>query len=398
MSGYRLYSSLENADFAQKYAQIDLTSLRENYCILRDGLLARAPSLRAIAVVKADAYGHGAPACVRALLREGCDFFAVSCFEEAVAVRRECDALGASAEILILGYTDPREAERLVSERLLQTVLSEEYARALDAAAQKAAVCVRVHVAINTGMNRIGLDARSSEEFLRAADALLRIKEMSGIDVSGMYTHFSNADEETPVGEDATARQLARYRALREEIERRGMYVPFHHVCNSAAAVRGVAELFDGARLGILLYGVYPALSSLPLQPVMRLCARVVHVFRLPAGERVGYGGEYCAETEKTVAVIAIGYADGWLRAYRGACVRVHAKAGDFDAPVLGRVCMDQCMLDVTGKEVRIGDAVTLFGADRAQLAALSERAGSIDYEGLCLVSSRVLRVYKGTC
>ena len=186
MSGYRLYSSLENADFAQKYAQIDLTSLRENYCILRDGLLARAPSLRAIAVVKADAYGHGAPACVRALLREGCDFFAVSCFEEAVAVRRECDALGASAEILILGYTDPREAERLVSERLLQTVLSEEYARALDAAAQKAAVCVRVHVAINTGMNRIGLDARSSEEFLRAADALLRIKEMSGIDVCGM--------------------------------------------------------------------------------------------------------------------------------------------------------------------------------------------------------------------
>ena len=398
MSGYRLYSSLENADFAQKYAQIDLTSLRENYRMLRDGLLARAPALRAISVVKADAYGHGAPACVRALLREGCDFFAVSCLEEAIAVRRACDALGASAEILILGYTDPREAERLVSERLLQTVLSEEYARALDAAAQKAAVCVRVHVAINTGMNRIGLDARSSEEFLCAADALLRIKAMSGIDVCGMYTHFSNADEETPVGEDATARQLARYRALREEIEMRGMYVPFHHVCNSAAAVRGVAELFDGARLGILLYGVYPALSSLPLQPVMRLCARVVHVFRLPAGERVGYGGEYCAETEKTVAVIAIGYADGWLRAYRGACVRVHAKAGDFDAPVLGRVCMDQCMLDVTGKEVHVGDAVTLFGADRAQLAALSERAGSIDYEGLCLVSSRVLRVYKGTC
>ena len=398
MSGYRLYSSLENADFAQKYAQIDLTSLRENYCILRDGLLARAPSLRAIAVVKADAYGHGAPACVRALLREGCDFFAVSCFEEAVAVRRACDAVGASAEILILGYTDPREAECLASEHLLQTVLSEEYARALDAAAQRASVCVRVHVAINTGMNRIGLDARSSEESLCAADALLRIKEMSGIDVCGMYTHFSNADEETPVGEDATARQLARYRALREEIERRGMFIPFHHVCNSAAAVRGVAELFDGARLGILLYGVYPALSSLPLQPVMRLCARVVHVFRLPAGERVGYGGEYCAETEKTVAVIAIGYADGWLRAYRGACVRVHAKAGDFDAPVLGRVCMDQCMLDVTGKEVHVGDTVTLFGADRAQLAALSERAGSIDYEGLCLVSSRVLRVYKGTC
>jgi alanine racemase len=281
---------------------------------------------------------------------------------------------------------------------LLQTVLSEEYAAALNANARSASVCVRVHVAINTGMNRIGLDARSSEEFLRAADALLRIKEMSGIEVSGMYTHFSTADEETPVGEEATARQLARYRALREEIERRGMYVPFHHVCNSAAAVRGVAELFDGARLGILLYGVYPALSSLPLQPVMRLCARVVHVFRLPAGERVGYGGEYCAETEKTVAVIAIGYADGWLRAYRGACVRVHADAGDFDAPVLGRVCMDQCMLDVTGKEVRIGDTVTLFGADRAQLASLSERAGSIDYEGLCLVSSRVLRVSEGTC
>ena len=113
MSGYRLYSSLENADFAQKYAQIDLTSLRENYRMLRDGLLARAPALRAISVVKADAYGHGAPACVRALLQEGCDFFAVSCLEEAIAVRRACDAVGASAEILILGYTDPRAVRLL---------------------------------------------------------------------------------------------------------------------------------------------------------------------------------------------------------------------------------------------------------------------------------------------
>ncbi len=396
MRGYRLYSSLAETDSIQKYAEIDLFALRNNYRVLRDCLLARSPRLRPIAVVKADAYGHGATACVRSLLREGCDFFAVSCIEEAIAVRDECDACNARADILILGYTDPCAAALLFEKRLTQTLLSEAYANELAACARQASVRIRVHAAINTGMNRIGIAARDVGEIRDAADALLRIRKLTELEVCGMFTHFSSADGETPASEEATARQIGFYRALREELEGRGMVVPFHHVCNSAAAVRGIAELFDGARLGILLYGACPAISGeLPLSPVMRLCARIVHVFELPAGERVGYGGEFCADVNRTVAVIGIGYADGWLRAYAGAKVRLHLAGGDRDVSLIGRVCMDQCMLDVTGTGARVGDRVTLFGADREQLCALSARAGSIDYEGLCLVSSRVLRFYK---
>lgn len=397
MSGYRLYSSLADTGLAQKYARIDLSALQSNYRTLRARLLARSPALRTVAVVKADAYGHGAEACVRALLREGCDFFAVSCIEEAQVVRGVCDAHGIRADVLILGYTDVRAARELFEHRLIQTIPSEEYARALDAEATRIGVRLAVHVAINTGMNRIGLDARDDEEILAAADALLRIGACVGLDVCGMFTHFSRADEETPTGAAATERQLERYCALKRELCAKGMTVPFHHICNSAAAVRGVAELFDGARLGILLYGACPQIcEDLPLRPVMRLCARVGHVFRLPAGEHVGYGGEFCAEEERTVAVIGIGYADGWLRAYSGARVCLHTATGVRDVPVIGRVCMDQCMLDVTGTDACVGDEVTLFGDGRERLGALSAHAGSIDYETLCLVSSRVLRYYEG--
>jgi len=396
MNGYRLYSSLADCTYSQKYAQIDLSALRNNYRVLRARLIARAPALRTIAVVKADAYGHGAQACVRALVCEGCDFFAVSCVEEAIAVRRECDAIGSGADVLILGYTDARAASLLSEHRLIQTVCSEEHALALDAEATRVGVRLRVHAAINTGMNRIGLNARGAEEIGDAADALVRIGSLGGLDVCGMFTHFSSADEQASAGEDATARQMARYRALREALSSRGMTVPFHHVCNSAAAVRGVAELFDGARLGILLYGVYPALAGeLPLIPVMRLCARVVHTFDLPAGECVGYGGEFSSEQPRRIAVLGIGYADGWIRAYTGARVRVDCEDGVHDVPVVGRICMDQCMLDVTGLRVRVGDAVVLFGDGSDQLAALSSHVGSIDYEALCIVSSRIPRIYK---
>lgn len=396
MRGYRLYSSLDAPASVQKYAEIDLFALRSNYRVLRDCLIARSSVLRSIAVVKADAYGHGAEGCVRALLEEGCDFFAVSCMEEALAVRDVCNRCRRDADILILGYTDPKEAARLFEHRLTQTLLSEAYAEALQKEAERADVCLSVHVAVNTGMNRIGLNARSMTEVHDAADALLRILKFRNLDVCGMFTHFSSADEETPVGEEATAHQLARYRALRDALEKVGAVIPFHHVCNSAAAVRNVAEMFDGVRLGILLYGAYPSLAkSLPLRPVMRLCAKIVHVFDLPAGERVGYGGEFIADERRTVAVIPIGYADGWLRAYTGAAVHLRSVSGEHDVPLIGRVCMDQCMIDVTGCEARVGDLVTLFGENCTQLAALSARAGSIDYESLCLISSRVLRFYK---
>ena len=395
-TGYRMYSSLPNTGSAFKWAQIDLSRLRCNYRTLCRAISSRDAAVRVISVVKADAYGHGAEECVRALLQENCDFFAVSCLEEALAVRRVCDECSQNADILILGYTDPSEVRLLFAHRLIQALLSDAYACRLNEAAEAAGVCVSVHVAVNTGMNRIGFDARNDREIEESARAIVRAASLSALSVCGMFTHFARADEETEEGALATRRQESRYRALRDRLEAVGLKIPFHHTCNSAAAIRGEATLFDGVRLGILLYGAAPALhGALSLLPVMRLEARILHVFTLCPGECLGYGGDFVADRERKIAVLGLGYADGWLRDYRGATVCVQTASGACEVPSVGRICMDQCMLDVTGTDACVGDTVTLFGDVPKRLFALAEMSNSIDYEVLCLISSRVLRTYK---
>jgi alanine racemase len=295
---------------------------------------------------------------------------------------------------------------------LIQNLLSEDYARALNDAATAAGVTLRTHVAVDTGMHRIGFAAYGEEEILASADAILRIARLPHLSLEGMLTHYARADEIAPLSEqnretsptashapadraEATARQAARYRRLRAEIETRGVKIPFHHTCNSAASLLTPDAYFDGVRPGILLYGVSPTASDLPsLRPVMRLCTSVVHLHPLPAGECVGYGGTFCADTPRRIATLPIGYADGLLRAYSGALVTVEGKHGSFRAPIVGRICMDQCMIDVTGHEVALGDTVTLFGNHPSELSELARRASTIEYECLCLVSSRVPRIY----
>ncbi len=374
-----------------------MNALRANYRTLRADLQARASSVRMIAVVKADAYGHGAPACVRALLREGCDFFAVSCIEEAIPVRRVCEEFGRDADILILGYTAPESIPELLRYRLTQTLLSETYALALQRFAESFGRGLQVHAAINTGMNRIGFQARTPAETEETAAALDRISKAGVLELSGMFTHFAKADEADEDGLSYTEMQNARYRNLCAALEARGCRIPFHHVCNSAAAVRGIGMLLDGVRLGISLYGGQPNFSAtLPLLPVMRLKAEIVHLYDLLPGERLGYGGAFCSDTARRIAVLPIGYADGFLRAYSGAAVTLTTKTGNFSVPIVGRICMDQCMLDVTGTDAEIGDCVTLFGDGSEQLTRLAELGNTIDYESLCLVSARVPRVYFG--
>lgn len=394
---YRIHSALPLPSRPRTWAAIDLTALRTNYRLLCGRIWERNRKIRPIAVVKADAYGHGAPACVRALLQEGCDCFAVSCVEEAVAVRRACLSVGKSADVLILGYTDPSEAERLAEEGLIQTVLSEEYAARLQAAAARTGVAVRVHLALDTGMNRIGFPARNRGEIGQTVNAIFSMRVYENLHIEGMFTHLSRADE---AGEGAafTEEQTRRFRAVRNRLRNRGTAVPFCHVCNSAAALTGSGDdrLFDGVRLGIALYGVSPVDSGLPLIPVMRLCSVVTHIHRVSGGEGVGYGAAWRADGERVIATLPIGYADGFMRAYSGANVTVETSRGPRRVPVAGRVCMDQCMLDVTGTAARVGDVVTLFGNDPRELSELATKAGSIEYETLCSVSARVPRVYAG--
>lgn len=396
---YRLYSSLPDLEPKRAWTEIDLGALRGNYRALCAAARSNDPHVRPIAVVKADAYGHGAPECVRALLEEGCDFFAASRIDEALAVRNVCSACrrdySRDADVIILGATDPALAHDLARFNLIQTILSYDYAKRLSDAAVAAGVTVRVHLAIDTGMNRLGFVAQNDAQIAASAAEIADVYRFSGISIEGMFTHFANADEVTPRADALTDRQADRFYALNAALEARGIRVPFLHLCNSAGTLRRPSDRRGGVRLGITLYGACPSDGfSLSLRPVMRLCTSIAHIHPLLPGEGVSYGGTFSADRERMIAMLPIGYADGFLRAYSGAVVSVETDVGVFSAPVVGRVCMDQCMIDVTGIPARVGNRVVLFGAVDGDLHALALRASTIDYEPLCLISSRVPRIY----
>lgn len=387
-----LYSSLTELEQNKTFAEIDLSALRHNYRLLREPVNLQNPSTRTIAVVKADAYGHGIAACVPALLDEGCDFFAVSCIDEATAVKNACHRHGKKADVLILGYTDPTLARELATYGFVQSLLSPDYATQLANEAQAAGVSVRVHVAVDTGMNRIGFPAKTEVQIEQTAQDILSLSDCPHLQIEGMFTHFSRADEvDDPEARALTEAQSERYRNLRTRLEARGVQIPFHHACNSIASVLRPNDHLDGVRIGILLYGAGPiSESKLPLRSVMRLQTVVAHIHTVEKGDQIGYGGVFRADKPRQIASLPIGYADGFLRAYRGATVTVETANGAKKATVVGNVCMDQCMIDVTDLGVRIGDAVTVFGNDPAELSALAKHAGTIPYECLALLSPRV--------
>lgn len=375
-------------------AEIDLCALRRNYRLLLNRIRKTNRNIRPIAVLKADAYGHGAAICAAALAAEGCDFFAVASLEEAVALRAALRENEIPGDILILGCTDPQDVATLARDDLIQTLLSESYAEALANAAEQSGVRVRTHIALDTGMNRIGFPARNTGEMEAAVRSVLRIRHRKSTVLEGMFSHFARADEGA-AGEAFCAEQSRRFRVVRDQLAACGAPIPFCHLCNSAASVNRPDDLMDGARLGILLWGAVPPENpALPLSPVMKLRTKIVHLHDLPAGESVGYGATYRPGENRLIATLPIGYADGWLRAYSGATVTVHTRKGKRTVRVVGRVCMDQCMADVTGTAAQVGDTVTLFGDDPTALAELSARAGTIPYESLCSISSRVPRVY----
>lgn len=387
------YEDLPTLPVHKTWAEIDLSALRHNYRTLR--AIACTAGERAIAVVKADAYGHGVARCVPALLDEGCDFFAVSCIEEALAVRAVCPV--ERADVLILGYTLPSEAPILAANGITQAVFSPAYAEALIEAARAAEVRVRIHVKLDTGMNRLGYPT-TPDALADTVEAIAALADMPCLDLCGIFTHFARADETSPDPIDAP---LARYTALLDRLAARGIDPGLRHCCNSAAACRMPEARYDAVRFGIMLYGVNPspefaAVCPTDLRPVLRFCTRIAHLHTLRPGEAVSYGGHYSADEPRTIATLPVGYADGFIRAFGGASVAVHTAGVVHEARVVGNICMDQCMLDVTGLDAARGDTVTLFGDIPARLAELALRAGTIEYEPLCLISGRVPRIFVG--
>ncbi len=406
-------------------AVINTTALVHNYHTLLGRVQAVSPATVGIAVVKADAYGHGIRPVAEALTRAGCRHFAVSSPEEALALRRVLDecvpVLSPNLFILILGYTPPKTAPLLAAHRITATLVSDDHAVALDEHARRAGVTLKVHAALDTGMNRIGYPAHTDAEITTTTASLLARftpgakTALTGLTLDGMFTHFARADEdydaEIAASDSLTHAQYARYRRVLDGLTAgtegvNGLRPRLCHICNSAAAVRFPSALpegcLDAVRLGINLYGYgVKAPDNAPaLQPAMRLCTLVSHMHTLLPGETVGYGGTFGSNAPRYLVTLPIGYADGWIRALTGATVTLHTSAGDFPAPVVGRICMDQCMLDITDlppaarNSITPGTPVTLFGQRTDELEALATRACTITYELLCLITARVPRIY----
>ena len=421
MNHTRLHEAFPLLPGLRARAVIDTAALIRNYHALLDPVRAVSPHTRPIAVVKADAYGHGIRPVVGTLLEEGCRAFAVACLEEAVALRgllRELLPDGESdrdTDILVLGFTDPANAPILAEHRVTATLLSLDHTRRMREFAEAYRVTVKVHAALDTGMNRIGFPAHDDGEIAETVEALAgflggRADGDGGLVLDGLFTHFARADEDYDTEmnhpDSLTMTQYARYRKVLEGLTARGITPRICHVCNSAAAIRFPYTLpegcMDAVRLGISLYGYgvdFPqeAGTTSPIfhtEPVMRLETVVTHVHTLRPGETVGYGGTYSSDTPRTLATLPIGYADGWIRDFSGATVTFHTSAGDVTAPIVGRICMDQCMADVTDLPVAVGCRVTLFGGTSEELEALARRANTITYELLCLITARIPRVY----
>jgi len=363
-------------------ARVDLDAIRANI----ETVKALNPSEeKVLLVIKADAYGHGA-AVLAEELEDLADYFGVAEIDEAVELRNS----GVKKPILILGYTDETEYEDLLNYDITQAVYDVEKCRSLSLLAEKTGRKARVHIKVDSGMHRIGFQA--DEHGIAEAEELF---SMPGLSVEGIFTHFAKADEK-----DKTS-AMEQYRAFSDfvkTLEDRGHDLGVRHIDNSAGAMELHSKGFDMMRLGIVIYGLYPSEEvdkSVVIRPAMQLVTHITHLKTLPAGCGISYGHTFVTERETRVATVSAGYADGYPRAQSGTG-RVLIR-GEY-APILGRVCMDQFMVDVSHiPDAEIGDEVVLFGTDgekNISVEEVAEPAVSFNYELVCNVARRVPRIY----
>ena len=367
-------------NYSNCYVKIDLDAIRENFDAIRHR--AGAPVM---AVVKANAYGHGAVPVARALEAD-CAFFGVASVAEALQLRRS----GIQKPILILGPVCPQTFPEVVAHEIRPTIFRYEDAMALSREAQSQGKTAYFHFAVDTGMSRIGMQV--SEE---SADLCLRIARLPGLVAEGLFSHFATADEKDLT---KTCRQAERFASFDRMLQDRGLQIPVRHLDNSAGIMNFGCQ-YDMVRAGIVLYGLYPSdqvdPALLRLKPAMSWHTNVSHVKELEPGRQISYGGTFTAERPMVVATIPVGYADGYRRSLSN---RFYVLIRGKKAPILGRVCMDQFMVDVTDiPDVHPGEPVVLMGADGRQTISaetIAAAASSFNYEQVCDIGMRVTRVY----
>ena len=370
-------------DVRPVWAEIDLDKLAHNMREIRR--VAKCENI--MAVVKADAYGHGAVDVAPILLENGADRLAVAVITEAVELRRS----GIDCSIIVLGYTPPTLIKDILEYDIEQTVYSYELAKEISRMAQEKNKIAKIHIAVDTGMGRIGYLPNDE-----SVEEVCNISMLPNIVIEGIFSHFSSADE---VDKSYTCEQVKKYNDFHDKLRVKNVNINVRHVANSAAIIDLPEIHYEAVRPGIIVYGYYPSeevnRSNIDLKPAMTLKANVVHVKTLPPGHYVSYGRKYKTERESVIATLPIGYADGYTRLLFGkANVIIRGKL----APVIGRICMDQCMIDVTDIEgVKIGDEVILMGEEgenNISAEAIAEAMGTINYEVVCMISKRVPRVY----
>lgn len=367
----------------RSYVRIDIPAVIHNMNEVKKRV---APDVKVMAVIKADAYGHGAVE-VGTALRNTADCFGVATIEEAVELR----TAGLQLPILILGYTMHAKYADVVARDVTQTIYNYEDARLLSAEARRQGKTARVHAALDTGMTRIGFPAVAD-----SVPELQRIAALDNICLEGLFTHMSCADS---ADKAYAKKQMKRFDDFLELLAAEGPEIPVKHICNSAGIMEFDDHRYNMVRAGIVLYGLYPseevAKERLDLRPALSWYAHVTHVKITPAGEGVSYGATYVTERPTKIATIGLGYADGYSRALSNkGYVLIRGKC----APIIGRVCMDQFMVDVSEIDgVSVEDVVTLVGADgerRISVEEIAALSGSFNYEFVCDIGKRVPRVY----
>ena len=366
--------------FDSTRVKIDLDAIAENMDAIRE-----KAGVPVMAVVKADAYGHGAVQVAR-LLQGKCAFFCVSSILEAMELRQA----GLTTPILILGYTPVEAFPTAIREGIRPTIYRLEDAQALSKAAQLLELPARFHFAVDTGMSRIGFQVTQED-----ADVCARITKLPGLYAEGLFSHFATADCSDLSRAETQAARFAEFDTM---LRQRGVEIPIRHL-NNSAGLMNFATPYEMVRSGIITYGMYPSDEVDPgllrLRPALQWLSRVTHVKTLPAGREISYGGTYVTKADTVVATIPVGYADGYRRNLSG---KFYVLIRGQKAPILGRICMDQMMVDVTHiPGAAVGDQVTLVGADGREAITMEEisaQADSFNYEFVCGISRRVPRQY----
>lgn len=372
------------------WAEISLNTIEHNYNVIRNKV---ADDTKVCCVIKADGYGHGAVELSQIYEKLGADFFAVSNIDEGIEIRKS----GSKLPIVILGYTPISEAENLAEYDISQAVFSLEYAKELSEKCVEEDCICKMHIKVDSGMSRIGF---MCQEFPRDEYSIEEICEaccLPNLEVEGLFTHFCVSDEDAE-GREFTNKQYENFIHVRDSLKKRGVDISVVHCSNSGAIEDYPETCCDMVRAGIILYGLAPSsklADRLDLVPAMTLKTVVAFVKEVQKGATISYGRTFTADRKMKIATVPIGYADGFIRQNaKDGYMMVNGKK----AKIVGRICMDQTMLDVTDiEDVKTGDEVVVFGTGEngePTADSLAENTGTINYETVCLVGKRVPRIY----